>query len=70
MSKRFKVGDHVRWNSEVGHVIGDITKVHTSDIEFMGRMRRCSKDEPQYEVESDRTENHAMHKGSALEHWD
>lgn len=70
MSKPFKIGDHVRWNSEVGHVIGKITKVHTSDTEFMDRMRRCSKEEPQYEVESDKTEHHALHKGSALEHWD
>ena len=27
MSKRFKVGDHVTWNSEAGHVSGTITKV-------------------------------------------
>jgi hypothetical protein len=29
MRKRFKVGDHVTWNSEAGHVGGTIIKVHT-----------------------------------------
>jgi len=26
MTKRFKVGDHVTWNSEAGHVSGKIIK--------------------------------------------
>ncbi|MGH9611538.1 MAG: DUF2945 domain-containing protein, partial [Bryobacteraceae bacterium] len=29
MGKRFKVGEHVTWNSEAGHVSGRIIKVHT-----------------------------------------
>ena len=29
MEKRFKVGDHVTWNSEAGRVSGKIIKVHT-----------------------------------------
>lgn len=62
----FSVGDHVRWNSDVGHVRGKITKVHTKDVEFMGRTRRCSPDDPQYEVQSDKTDAVAMHKGDAL----
>jgi hypothetical protein len=66
MTTTFKVGDRVRWNSEGGEVEGRITKVHTKDVEFMGRMRRCSPDEPQYEVTSDKTGNDAMHKTSAL----
>jgi hypothetical protein len=28
MSTKFKVGDHVRWNSEAGHVSGKHTTVH------------------------------------------
>ncbi|MGB3895746.1 DUF2945 domain-containing protein [Mycolicibacter sinensis] len=66
MSK-FKVGDHVRWNSEAGHVTGKITKVHTKDTEYKGHTRRASPDEPQYEIRSDKTDHIAMHKGSALE---
>lgn len=62
----FKVGDHVRWNSEAGHVTGHITKVHTRDTDYKGHTRRASPDEPQYEIKSDKTDHVAMHKGSAL----
>lgn len=66
----FKKGDHVEWNSEAGMVRGVIRDVHTEDVEFKGRMRRCSKDEPQYEIESDKTGHMAMHKDSALKKID
>jgi hypothetical protein len=67
MSERFKVGDHVRWNSEAGHVSGKIVKVHTCDTDYKGHTRHCSPEEPQYEIKSDKTDHIAMHKGSALE---
>jgi len=63
---RFSVGDHVGWNSEAGHVSGVITAVHTSDTEYKGHMRRCTPDDPQYEIQSDTTDHVAMHKGAAL----
>ncbi|MFD5039036.1 DUF2945 domain-containing protein [Streptomyces sp. NPDC058378] len=66
MSGTFSVGDHVRWNSEAGHVRGWIVRVHTDDVEYKGHMRRCSPDDPQYEIKSDRTDHVAMHKGTAL----
>lgn len=66
----FKVGDHVTWNSEAGHVSGTVTKVHTKDVEYKGHMRRCSAEDPQYEIKSDKTDHVAMHKGSALRNTD
>lgn len=66
MSTEFAVGDHVSWNSEAGRVNGTITKVHTADFDYKGHRRRASQDEPQYEIESDRTDHVAAHKGSAL----
>jgi Protein of unknown function, DUF488/Hypervirulence associated proteins TUDOR domain len=66
MGKRFKVGDHVTWNSEAGHVSGKIIKVHTRDVDYKGHMHRANKDEPQYEIKSDKTDHIAMHKGEAL----
>ncbi len=54
-TKSFGVGDHVTWNSEAGRVSGTITKVITSEIEFKGYKVHASKDEPQYEIKSDRT---------------
>jgi hypothetical protein len=64
--KHFKVGNHVGWNSEAGFVTGRIIKVHTQQTDYKGHLRHASADEPQYEIQSDRTEHIAMHKGSAL----
>jgi hypothetical protein len=66
MKSRFKVGDHVRWNSEAGHVSGRIIKVHTRDCDYKGYTHHASPHDPQYEIQSDRTDHIAMHKGSAL----
>ncbi len=63
---RFKVGDHVRWNSEAGHVTGTIIAVHASDFDYKGHRHRASAQEPQYEIQSDKTDHIAAHKGSAL----
>ena len=65
-TKRFKRGDHVTWNSEAGRVRGRITRVITARIMFKGYTVRASKDDPQYEIKSDKTDHIAMHKGSAL----
>ncbi|TAM68892.1 DUF2945 domain-containing protein [Mycobacterium sp.] len=70
MPEHFEVGDHVRWNSEAGHVSGVIVKKHTRDTEYKGHQRHCTKDDPQYEIRSDRTDHIAMHKGGALEKID
>jgi len=66
MTPTFSVGDHVRWNSEAGLVQGTITKVHKKDMEYKGRTRHCSPDDPQYEIESDASDHVAMHKGDIL----
>lgn len=66
MTGSFKVGDHVRWNSEAGHVSGVIVRVHRRDFEWKGYMRHCSAYGPQYEIRSDRTDHIAVHKGAAL----
>jgi hypothetical protein len=66
IKKTFKVGDHVSWNSEAGHVSGEIVEVHTKDVEYKGYTHHASEDDPQYEIKSDKTDHIAMHKGSAL----
>ena len=66
MKKRFKVGDHVTWNSEAGHVRGTIINVHTRDVDYKGYIHHASEDEPQYEIKCVRTDHIAMHKGAAL----
>jgi len=65
MPQTFKVGDHVRWNSEAGWVSGTIVAVHTRDVDWKGYVHHASADDPQYEIRSDTTD-HAAHKGRAL----
>ena len=66
MSERFSIGDHVAWNSVAGRVSGAIIRVHTRDFEYKGHTHRASPDDPQYEIQSDRTDHIAAHKGAAL----
>jgi Hypervirulence associated proteins TUDOR domain len=66
MKPRFKVGDHVSWNSEAGRVRGTIKKKVTSPMRFKNYMVRASREEPQYLIKSDKTDHLAMHKGTAL----
>ncbi len=66
MEKRFKIGDHVSWNSEAGHVSGTIIKVHKSEFNYKGYIHHATRDDPQYEIKSDKTDHIAAHKGSAL----
>jgi len=64
--RRFKVGDHVSWNSEAGRARGTIVRVHTKDVNYKGYIHHASKDAPQYEIKSDKTDHIALHKGTAL----
>ncbi|GKS68399.1 hypothetical protein W03_04030 [Nitrosomonas sp. PY1] len=66
MTKEFKIGDHVSWNSEAGIVSGVIIKVHTSDFDYKGYTHRASTDRPQYEIKSDKSDHIAAHLGKAL----
>ena len=64
--KKFKIGEHVTWNSEAGHVSGTIIKIHVRDFDYKGYKHHASKEDPQYEIKSDRTDHIAVHKTSAL----
>ncbi len=66
MTQRFKVGDHVTWNSEAGFVSGTIIRVHTTDFDYKGHTHRASADDPQYEIKSDKTDHIAAHRGAVL----
>jgi len=64
--RQLRMGDHVSWNSEAGRVSGRIIRVVTAEIQFKGYTVHASRDEPQYEIKSDKTDHIAMHRGSAL----
>ena len=67
MTNRFGIGDHVRWNSEAGSVSGTVIAIHTKDFVYKGHIHRASKDDPQYEIKSDKTDHIAAHKGGVLQ---
>ena len=66
MRHKFKVGDHVEWNSEAGRVRGTIKKNVTAAIKFKTYTLRASKEEPRHLIKSDKRDHMAMHKGAAL----
>jgi hypothetical protein len=66
MQEKLKIGDHVSWNSEAGRVTGTIVKVHTKDFDHKGYMHHATKDDPQFEIRSDKSDHIAAHKGGAL----
>ena len=66
MTKTFKAGDHVSWNSEAGRVHGRIVRVHKRNVNYKGYVHHASSDDPQYEIKSDKTDHVALHKGRAL----
>jgi len=66
MTRTFKVGDHVTWNSEAGRVSGTIIAVRTKDLDWKGYTHHATQDDPQYEIKSDKTDHIALHKASAL----
>lgn len=66
MMTTFSIGDHVSWNSEAGRVSGTIIRIHHHDFDYKGHRRRASRDAPQYEIASDKTDHVAAHKAEAL----
>lgn len=66
MATKFKIGDEVSWNSEAGRVSGTIIRIHTQDFNYKGYIHHATKEDPQYEIKSSKTDHIAAHKGSAL----
>lgn len=66
MAERFNIGDHVSWNSESGRVSRAIIAVRTKDFDYKDHTHRASRDDPQYEIKSDKTDHIAAHKSTAL----
>ena len=66
MAENLSKGDHVTWQSHGNTTEGTVERKITQDIEASGRTVRASKDEPQYEVRSDKSGKTAVHKPDAL----
>ncbi|MER7111939.1 DUF2945 domain-containing protein [Streptomyces sp. NPDC000229] len=64
--KKLRRGDEVIWTSHGKTVAGKVKKKITERTEAAGRTAAASKDEPQYEVESDASGGHAVHRPESL----
>ncbi|MFF8289545.1 DUF2945 domain-containing protein [Streptomyces sp. NPDC016309] len=64
--KKLSKGDEVTWSSHGKSVRGKVKKKITSRTEAAGRTVAASKDEPQYEVESEKSGGRAVHKPESL----
>ncbi|WP_345813428.1 DUF2945 domain-containing protein [Paraburkholderia sp. PREW-6R] len=66
MSEHFKVHDRVSWNTPQGMTHGKVVRVISTHTTVDGHAVAASKDEPQYEVESEKSGKHAVHRANAL----
>jgi hypothetical protein len=66
MSDDLEKGDHVTWNSHGSKAEGTVKRKITEDTEAAGRTVRASSDDPQYEVESEKSGRTAVHKPGSL----
>ncbi|MFJ5049952.1 DUF2945 domain-containing protein [Streptomyces sp. NPDC088719] len=64
--KKLKQGDPVSWSSHGQTVPGKVKKKITERGEVAGRTVEASEEEPQYEVESDKSGRTAVHKPQSL----
>ncbi|MFD3874023.1 DUF2945 domain-containing protein [Streptomyces sp. NPDC058623] len=59
-------GDEVTWKSHGRRVVGEVKRRITRRTRSSGRTVAASPEEPQYEVESEKTGRTAVHKPGAL----
>lgn len=69
MEYKFKIGDHVQWNSEAGVVSGKIIKIHTRNFNYKGYTHHATIEDPQFAIKSDKSDHIAVHKLNALQRY-
>ena len=63
----FRKGDRVSWRSHGSTAVGRVTRKITGRTRAAGRTVDASPENPQYEVESEKSGGNAVHKPEALE---
>ena len=66
MTKEFKTGDKVAWDTSQGETSGHVVKKQTSRTHIKGHVVAASKGAPQYIVESGKSGKRAAHKPEEL----
>jgi Hypervirulence associated proteins TUDOR domain len=67
VSKEFKQGDEVEWNTPQGKTRGPVKKKLTSRTEVGGQTVAASEESPRYLLQSANSGKEAAHKPEALE---
>ena len=67
MSEHFKPHDRVSWNTPQGATQGEVVRVITHRMTVAGRTVAASKDDPHYEVASEKSGKHAVHRAEGLQ---
>ncbi len=66
MTKQFKKGDKVEWDSSGRTTHGVIKEIITEPTDFKNHHFEASKDKPEYLVESEKSGKEAIHKAEEL----
>jgi hypothetical protein len=66
MSKTFKKGDKVTWETSQGETEGTVVRRQTSETKIKDHTVKATKGDPQFIVESDKSGMRAAHKPEAL----
>lgn len=69
MTQQLKLHDRVSWNTPQGLTHGKIVRVISTHTSVAGRTVDASPPDPHYEVESDKSGKHAVHRGEALQRF-
>jgi hypothetical protein len=64
--RRPREGDRVSWKSHGGEAVGKVEKKITDRRRAGGRTVDASRDDPQYQVRSEKSGRSAVHKPRAL----
>ena len=67
MSHRLKTGDRVTWSTAQGMATGTVVRRIIRDTELDGQEISASKEDPHYEVESEKSGEHAVRSADGLE---
>lgn len=62
----FKAGDKVEWDSPQGIGEGEIVREVTGEAHIGRHLFKASPEEPEYEVKSEKSGKHAIHRPGAL----
>lgn len=66
MSKEFKKGDRVAWNTPQGETHGTVVRKLTSETHIEGHKVAASPENPEYLVKSEKSGKEAAHRPDAL----